>query len=223
MTKDSSLLAQPQMSSKSGKSKSSSRAAGGKVLGKAAQRSTKHNAECVQEYLQAVLDAASVAKGLHGSRSKAQIALEMIARSIADGGEAMTLARVTRAVGGGLLEVLQQGGETGKVPIAGSIAMRGRASTKMDRENCICVGDIVVLRGAFASGKLPERVAEQVKGVFDSFGVLYPKSFFAAASAPAAGAGAGDEDSWEWDRGAGAVAGAVAAGEEDEDIDIETV
>lgn len=211
------------MSSKSGKSKSSSRAAGGKVLGKAAQRSTKHNAECVQEYLQAVLDAAASAKGLHGSRSKAQIALEMIARSITDGGSAMGLARVTRAVGGGLLEVMQQGGGTGKVPIAGSIAMRGRASTKMDRENCICVGDIVVLRGAFASGKLPEGVAEQVKGVFDSFGVLYPKSFFAAASAPAAAAGAGaDEDSWEWDRGA-AAAGAVAAGEEDEDIEIDTV
>ena len=212
------------MSSKSGKSKSSSRAAGGKVLGKAAQRSMKHNAECVQEYLQAVLEAASAAKGPHGSRGKAQIALEMIVRSIADGGSAMGLARVTRAVGGGLLEVQLQSGETVKVPIAGSIAMRGRASTKMDRDNCMCVGDIVVLRGAFASGRLPEGVAEQIKGVFDAFGVLYPKSFFAAASAPAAVAGAGaDEDSWEWDRGAAGGGASPAAEAAEEDVDIDAV
>jgi len=195
------------MSSKSGKSKSSSRAAGGKVLGKAAKRSTKHNAECVDEYVSAVMEAAAAATGPSGTREHAQTALQMIGRSIAEGGGAMALARVTRAVGGGLLEVLLQEGETVKVPIAGSIVMKGRASTKMDRANCMCVGDIVVLRGGLASGKLPEAVADKVKRVFEAFGIVSPKSFFAAASAAAAGAGAGagaavEEDSWEWDRGA---------------------
>ena len=134
----------------------------------------------------------------------------------------MALARVTRAVGGGLLEVLLQDGETVKVPIAGSISMRGRASTKMDRDNCMCVGDIVVLRGGLASGKLPEAVADKVKRVFEAFGIASPKSFFAAASAAAAGAGAGaaaavEEDSWEWDRGA------AAAAEYDEEVAVDDI
>jgi hypothetical protein len=208
------------MSSKSGKSKSSSRAAGGKVLGKAAKRSTKHNAECVDEYVTAVMEAAAAATGPSGTRAHAQTALQMIGRSIAEGGGAMALARVTRAVGGGLLEVLLQEGETVKVPIAGSIVMKGRASTKMDRANCMCVGDIVVLRGGLASGKLPEAVADKVKRVFEAFGIVSPKSFFAAASAAAAGAGAAaavEEDSWEWDRGA------AAAAEEDEEVAVDDI
>lgn len=171
--------------------------------------------------MSAVMEAAAAATGPTGTRAHAQAALQMIGRTIAEGGGAMTLARVTRAVGGGLLEVLLQDGETVKVPIAGSIAMRGRASTKMDRDNCMCVGDIVVLRGGLASGKLPEAVADKVKRVFDAFGIAYPKSFFAAASAAAAGAGAAaavEEESWEWDRGA-AAAGAGAEAEEDVAVD----
>jgi chloramphenicol 3-O-phosphotransferase len=112
--------------------------------------------------------------------------------------EYLMLARVTRTVGGGRVVVqLLDGTADVSVPIGGSIKMKGRAATKTDRSNCMCQGDIVVVRGAQASGKVSAAAAAQIRTIFDELSVSYPKGFFTATGSAEA---VDDEFAYEWDR-----------------------
>jgi hypothetical protein len=94
----------------------------GRQLGRAAQRSENKNSEAAEAFV-------------------TSIEVDTVHR-------ATTLARVTRQVGGGRVELQLYTGETGLFPIAGRIGFRGRAANKTDRDACMCVGDYVVLDGA---------------------------------------------------------------------------
>ena len=150
----------------------------GTKLGKGARRAINKNADCVKDYLQIVASAPT--------SGHLAIALEE---------EALTLARVTRGTGGGRLEVqLQDGTEGVSVPISGTLKFKGRSSTKTDRANCMCAGDVIIIRGSFASAKLPPSSASVVKRKFEKLGVTTPMGFFASAGVVA------EEDAFEFTR-----------------------
>lgn len=153
----------------------------GRPLGKAGIRGLTKNAECVENYLRVCLTAPAE-----------NVLKTALAR------EYLMLARVTRTVGGGRVVVqLLDGTADVSVPIGGSIKMKGRAATKTDRSNCMCQGDIVVVRGAQASGKVSAAAAAQIRTIFDELSVSYPKGFFAAIGSVEA---EDDEFAYEWDR-----------------------
>lgn len=153
-----------------------------------------------------VLHAASASKGKKRSRGKAAVRtaaknachvldyLENLeaAESLEDleaymEREAVQIARVTRQSGAVRLKVTLQDGATDvDVIIAGSVRFKGKAATKGDRSNCMTVGDLVVLHGPQAAGKIPRELVAEVQTSFDTLGVGYPKGFFAPAAAAAA-------------------------------------
>jgi hypothetical protein len=156
----------------------------GRPLGKAGIRGLTKNAECVENYLRVCLTAPAE-----------NVLKTALAR------EYLMLARVTRTVGGGRVVVqLLDGTADVSVPIGGSIKMKGRAATKTDRSNCMCQGDIVVVRGAQASGKVSAAAAAQIRTIFDELSVSYPKGFFTATGPSAGGEAVDDEFAYEWDR-----------------------
>jgi hypothetical protein len=185
------------------------RGPGGKALGKSAIRAIVKNSIAVEEYL-AAAEAATDAK-----------ALVDIART------GMMLARVVRPLGAGNLEVLLQTGESIRVPIGGSIRFKGRAGSKTDRDNCMIAGDVIVVRSAFAAGKLLPGTTAHVARIFERLGARVPKGFFVAGSTMEEAVAADEEGGWEWDRSAEEVAEAAArgvavaagAGSEDSDAD----
>lgn len=162
------------------------RGPGGKALGKSAIRAIVKNSIAVEEYLTAA-DAATDPEEL--------LAIQR---------DGLVLARVVRPLGAGNLEVLLQTGETTRIPIGGSIRFKGRAGSKTDRENCMVAGDIIVVRSAFAAGKLLPGTTAHVAALFERHGARVPKGFFGSAERP-------DEDEgWEWDRAADAAEEAAA-------------
>ena len=153
----------------------------GRPLGKAGIRGLTKNAECVDNYLR-ICSAAAASNVLADSLRR----------------ECLMLARVTRTVGGGRVVVqLLDGTADVSVPIGGSIKMKGRAATKTDRSNCMCQGDMVVVRGAQAAGKVSASAAAQIRAYFDDLSVAYPKGFFTATGSAEA---EDDEFAYEWDR-----------------------
>jgi translation initiation factor IF-1 len=192
------------------------RGPGGKALGKSAIRAIVKNSIAVEEYLSAAETASDAA--------------ELVAATARDG---LLLGRVIRPLGAGNLEVLLQTGETIRIPIGGSIRFKGRAGSKTDRENCMVAGDIIVVRSAFAAGKLLPGTTAHVTALFERLGVRVPTGFFGSAERP-------DEDEgWEWDRAAdaaeeatarkmataagGAGDAAAAAADDDADIDLDAI
>ena len=109
----------------------------GRQLGRAAQRSETKNSEGAEDFV-------------------ASIETNTVHRAI-------TLARVTRQVGGGRVELQLYTGETGIYTIAGRIAFRGRAANKTDREACMCVGDYVVVDGAQVVAVLGKALAARAE------------------------------------------------------------
>jgi len=161
----------------------------GTKLGKGARRAINKNADCVKDYLQIVASAST------SSDLKAMLEEE-----------ALTLARVTRGTGGGRLEVhLQDGMEGVSVPICGTLKFKGRSSTKTDRANCMCAGDVIIIRGSFASAKLTPSDASAVKRKFDKLGMAVPMGFFASVGEIV------EEEAFEFDR------------EKEEEIDIDAL
>lgn len=141
----------------------SSRTAKGDKLSKGALRSLAKATEAAEEYMEELRRCADTED------------LDTITTR-----HSLSLARVTRAQGAGRLEVTLQDGTTGvSVPISASIKMKGRASTKTDRINCMCVNDVIVLRGAFAAGKLSGTAVRQAGEVFARLGRRVPAGFFA--------------------------------------------
>jgi hypothetical protein len=152
----------------------SSRTAKGDKLSKGAQRCLTKATEAAEEYMDELRRCADTED------------LDTIATR-----HSLTLARVTRAQGAGRLEVTLQDGTTGvSVPISASIKMKGRASTKTDRINCMCVNDVIVLRGAFAAGKLSGTAVRQAGEMFARLGRHVPGGFFAPPGVDAAAAAA---------------------------------
>lgn len=166
----------------------------GTKLGKGARRAINKNSDCVKDYLQIVASA----------QTSAQL-VETLEE------EALTLARVTRGTGGGRLEVhLQDGTEGVSVPISGTLKFKGRSNTKTDRANCMCAGDVIIIRGSFASAKLSPSDASAVRRKFDKLGLSIPMGFFAATGEIK------EEEAFEFDR-------TEEAREEEGEIDIDAL
>jgi len=161
----------------------------GVKMGKGARRALLKNAECVDEFLEAIASA-EVAERRSGAEAGALELEAALTRS------ALTLGRVTRSTGAGRLEVTLQTGETGvSVPIAGTVKFKGRSGTKMDRANCMCANDIIVIRGSFANAKVQPGAAAQIRRAYEHFQVTTPAGFFAFAEVDAEA-----EDGYEFDR-----------------------
>jgi hypothetical protein len=168
----------------------------GTKLGKGARRALNKNADCVDDFLHIIQTAAD---------------LDDLTTSL--GRDALTLGKVTRSPGCGRLEVTalnidgcayaevfakDGNAEVGcSVPICGTLKFKGRSSTKADRANCMCVGDVIILRGGLASGKMSAAAASVVRSTFDQFKMTYPTGFFTTATAATGEEG---DDVIEWDR-----------------------
>jgi hypothetical protein len=150
----------------------------GVKMGRAAKRAIDKSGECIDEFMEILT------KG-----SKDLLAAQEVA--------AMAAARVTKSVGGGRLQVQLQDGTNTSVPIAGTLKFRGSSRSKTDRANCMCVGDIVVVRGGFAAGKMTNAEAKRCGSIYDRLGIVVPAGFFAAASELMAEA---EPVAYEWDR-----------------------
>lgn len=161
----------------------------GVKMGKGARRALLKNAECVEEFLGVVADAGTMERKMTQAEAGAWLE-QTLTRS------ALVLGRVTRSTGAGRLEVTLQTGEKGvSVPIAGTVKFRGKSGTKTDRANCMCVNDIIVIRGSFANAKVSAGAAAQIRRAFEHFGVATPAGFFAFAEDAAEA-----EDGYEFDR-----------------------
>ena len=170
----------------------------GVKLGKGARRALNKNADCIGDFLSIIQD----------SKSLDELTGDL-------GSEALTLGRVTRSTGCGRLEVTalnidacayaevrakESISEAGiSVPICGTLKFKGRSATKTDRANCMCAGDVIVLRGGLASAKMSAASASVVRRTFDRWAMTYPASFF-ASTAEAAGAAEAEEDGFVFDR-----------------------
>jgi hypothetical protein len=154
-----------KVSASSGDAATSKRGVGGKKKGKAAIRAEAKNAGVVK----AVLDVC------RGAADEKEL--------LADLQEAdLTLARVTAAPGGRHLVVTLMTGAAGVVvPISGVTAFRGGARTKGELPNHMGVGDLVVLYGAHARGKIPPNLANEVRDICHRLGVAVPAEFFPAS------------------------------------------
>ena len=139
----------------------------GRALGKAAMRALTKNAESVDQYVE-ICDRAATAGDMYDALERA----------------ALILARVTRTVGGGRIQVQLYSrdgmSEEASVPIGGSIRMKGKAATKTDRANCMCQGDFVVVRGGIAAGKMSAATVAYIRGVFTDLDVMMPRGLAVA-------------------------------------------
>ena len=150
-------------------------------MGKGAMRALNKNAGCVDEFLEVVTASEAAARrdvsGLHGSvKDQVEEAMRQ---------KALQLARVTRQQGCGRLVVtLHNGDEKVSVPIAGTIKFHGRSNTdsKKERANTMQVGDVIVLRGSYASGKMSSACATEARRIFERVGIRTPRSFFSEAA-----------------------------------------
>lgn len=169
-------------------------------LGKGARRALNKNADCIDDFIHIV----------NSSKTLADLTESLEA-------DALTLGRVTRSTGCGRLEVTvldiaaaaypatgrPVAVEGASLPICGTLKFKGRSNTKADRANCMCVGDVIIVRGGLASAKMSAASASVVQRVFDRMDIKYPKSFFmalATASSAAAEAEEGAEFGFVFDR-----------------------
>ena len=157
-------MSSDKRSSASDKKPSMSAPPGGIRLGKGAKRALMKNAECVDDFLHIVQhspDAESIETALKE--------------------EALVLARVTRPLGCGRLQVTLQDGANLSVPIAGTVKFKGRSNNKADRANCMCTDDVIVIRGSAASAKVSPAAAALIRKQYERKGVSTPKGFFTSA------------------------------------------
>lgn len=175
----------------------SKRGVGGRTLGKAALQARRKNAKAVSDFLD-MLDRAGDCAELEASVER----------------EGLRLARVTKMVGCGHLDVTLQDGRAVTLKIAKSVAFKGRAANKTDRENCMVAGDLIVVRDAMAAGKIPSALVMELAEEFSRVGAATPAGFFTQGTELDAGA-----VGWEFDRRpelarAGVRAAAVVSEEE---------
>ena len=145
-----------------------------KPLGKAAKKAVAKNDAAVEELVKILYRAKSA--DVSEAQHRATIVSEMRA-------DALEIARVTRRPGGARLEVtLQDGTKEASVRIGGAITIKGRASTKEDRANCMCVGDVIVVRGGIAAGKLSQKARRLVKHRLEELNIKVSPVIFAEAA-----------------------------------------
>jgi len=163
------------MSGKSGKTSDRSAVTGVK-MGRAAKRAISKNSECVEEFMDLV---ESVNRSAGDPKTKRQ---QLLAEQDT---EALQAGRVIKSVGGGRLQVLLQDGAEYSAPIAGTLKMKGRSANKGDRANCMSVGDVIVIRGGFAAGKMTAGQSKRCEAVYESLELVVPAGFFATATSMA--------------------------------------
>jgi translation initiation factor IF-1 len=163
------------MSGKSGKTSDRSAVTGVK-MGRAAKRAISKNAECVEEFMDLV---ESINRSAGDPKTKRQALLAE------QDTEALQAGRVIKSVGGGRLQVLLQDGAEYSAPIAGTLKMKGRSANKGDRANCMSVGDVIVVRGGFAAGKMTAGQSKRCEAVYESLELVVPAGFFATATSMA--------------------------------------
>ena len=140
-----------------------------KGRGRAARNSVKKNMECVDEFLTLLEENTSVLS--------LQTALQK---------EGYTLGRVISMAGAGRLNVVALDFDTFKhgeaqVPVAGSLKFKGHASGgKSSLPFCMMSGDIIVIRGGFASGKMGSALADSLGEKLSTLGIPIPRGFFSS-------------------------------------------
>ncbi len=178
-------------STRSSASRSSTRTATGRLIGKAERRSTARNDARLTEFVEHL-----------ETLTTPEAATTYLDKS------GIQIARVTRHFGGGRLEVTLQNGKPGvTVTISGSISVKGRASTKTDRAYVISVNDIVLLHGPQVAARLPKSTVRAIQTIYTSLSIATPKGFFSTSvvtedddlgfvfeGGPAGGAGKDIED-----------------------------
>lgn len=196
----------------------SKRGVGGRVLGKAALQARRKNAGAISDFLDMI----------EGVSSYEELE-EAVTR------DGLRLARVVKSLGCGHLDVQLHDGRSIVLKIAKSVAFKGRAASKADRENCMLAGDLIVVRDAMAAGKIPIALVKELADEFSRVGAATPAGFFTQGSEADAGA-----VGWEFDRrpeiaraGVRAVAavsdeeralGASAAAKEEEpELDVDAI
>jgi hypothetical protein len=99
---------------------------------------------------------------------------------------ALELARVTRSLGAGHLEVTVQDGKTGAmVKIAPTVGFKGRSNTKTDRENCMSVGDTIIICGGYATAKVSAKALSLIKIKLEELNIKVSSAIFAPTDAAA--------------------------------------
>jgi hypothetical protein len=158
----------------------SKRGAGGRAIGKAALQARRKNAKAVADFL-------ALVEGV-GDHEEMESAIER---------EGLRLARVVKMTGCGHMDVQLQDGRTLNLRIAKSVAFKGRAANKSDRENCFLADDVIVVRDAMAAGKVPAALYKELATEFARIGAAVPKGFFTVGAVDAYGGGGAG---WEFDR-----------------------
>jgi len=135
--------------------------------------------------------------------------LTEVAASAADLDPAVTgnmlLARVTRNVGGNLLSVVTQMGETDSIRIPGALRAKGKVAHKRHKSHVFGVGDVIIVEHGDAKGKFDSPALLAIlDSRFSELGYVTPAGFFSCAkdaSAVAEELAASKEDAgWEFDR-----------------------
>ena len=67
-----------------------------------------------------------------------------------------------------------------RVPVASD--SEGSTDSKKERANTMQVGDVIVIRGSFASGKMSSAAATEARRIFERIGIRTPRGFFSASA-----------------------------------------
>lgn len=133
----------------------------GRQLGKFDLRAARKNADCISDYMNVIDTVTSSSSFIQQTDSLSSV-----------------IARVVRGFGAGRFEVAIVDGTFEKVHVAGSVSLRGRAATKTDRDNCMCVGDFIIVRAGLAAAKLPMSAVERIRDFYNKHHISYPRHFF---------------------------------------------
>lgn len=171
----------------------------GRQLGRTALRAIRKNTETVEETLTLATKASS-ADEFYETMTAA----------------ALDIGKITAQRGGGRIEVQMADSSTQNIRIAGNITFHGKAGSKTDRDNCMIVGALVIIRGGQAAARLGPAAADKLGTVYRKLGLKSPKNFFKTGVADDEDA----DDGWEWDR---SDKGAAASDDEDSDVDVDAV
>lgn len=174
----------------------------GRQLSRTALRAIRKNTETVEETLTLATKASS-ADEFYETMTAA----------------ALDIGKITAQRGGGRIEVQMADASTQNVRIAGNITFHGKAGSKTDRDNCMIVGALVIIRGGQAAARLGPAAADRLGTVYRKLGLKAPKNFFKTGVIDEED----DDDGWEWDRSDEEKKGAAASDDEDEDVDVDAI
>ena len=180
------------------------RSEGGRVLGKRELKGMRKNNARLDEYFSALTESETRI----GFEEKKEV-------------NAWLLARVTRQLGAGRVEVITQDGSMEKVVISGSLKLKGKAAHKTDCEFVMLVNDVVLLHGPQIAAKLHHDEYALVIKEFARLSIVVPvKGFFAEGSMDL---DAELEDvGFEWDSSLPA-GGAGEEESDDEEVVVDTI